>query len=177
MDPNCEKILVRPNQRKVLEIYRRCKKFPSYRKYRSLGTPPDSPGSIAPQPRGCEHRPIRLKKALDEIFRKSPFSALAPFWLWSNRTWKVSLGGVPRLRYFRYWRVIRRQVMRHFTTSLSHIESNFDRLGFLVPTHGQRSQRLSGQITLQSVLINKAKFLKAVHHTEIKKMKYRGPCW
>ena len=38
-----------------------------------------------------------LMKALDDIFRKPPFSALAPSWLWSNRAWKVSLGGVPRL--------------------------------------------------------------------------------
>ena len=72
--------------------------------YQSLGTHPrlTFPGSIAPQPRGCEHRPIRLKKALDEIFRKQPFSALAPSWLWSNRAWKVSLGGVPRLQYLGY---------------------------------------------------------------------------
>ena len=39
-------------------------------------------------------------------------------------------------------------------TSLLHIESNLDRLGLLSPTHGQRSQQQSGQITLQSVLIN-----------------------
>ena len=71
--------------------------------YRSLGTPPrlSFPGSIAPQPRGCKHRPKRLKKPLDEIFRKLPFSALAPPWLGSNRAWKVSLGNVPRLRYLR----------------------------------------------------------------------------
>ena len=42
-----------------------------------------------------------IKKALDDIFRKPPFSALAPSWLWSNRAWKVSIGGVPRLRYLR----------------------------------------------------------------------------
>ena len=45
-------------------------------------------------------------------------------------------------------------------TFLLHIESNLDRLGLLSPTHGQRSQQQSGQITLQSVLI-KPKFLKA----------------
>ena len=44
-------------------------------------------------------------------------------------------------------------------TSLLHIESNLDRLGILSPTHGQRSQQQSGQITLQPVLINKSKFL------------------
>ena len=56
-------------------------------------------------------------------------------------------------------------------TSLLHIESNLNRLGLLSPTHGQRSQQLSGQITLQSVLMNKPKFLKAIHHTEIRKIK------
>ena len=40
-------------------------------------------------------------------------------------------------------------------TSLLHIESNLDRLGFLSPTYGQRSQQQTGQIALQSVLINK----------------------
>ena len=55
-------------------------------------------------------------------------------------------------------------------TSLLRIESNLDRLGLLSPTHGQRSQQQSGQITLRSVLINKPKFLKATHHTEIGKI-------
>ena len=45
--------------------------------------------------------------------------------------------------------------------SLLHIESNPDPHGLLSPTHGQRSQQQSGKITLQSVLINKPKFLKA----------------
>ena len=52
-------------------------------------------------------------------------------------------------------------------TSVLHIESNLDRLGLLSPTHGQRCPQQSGRITLQSVLINKPKFLKATHHTEI----------
>ena len=54
-------------------------------------------------------------------------------------------------------------------TSLLHIESNLYRLeGLLSPTQGQPSQQQSGQITLQSVLINKPKFLKATHRsTEI----------
>ena len=34
-----------------------------------------------------------------------------------------------------------------------------------VNTHGQRSQQQSGQITLQSDLINKPKFLKAAHNS------------
>ena len=46
--------------------------------------------------------------------------------------------------------------------SLLHIESNPDQLGLLSPTHGQRSQKKSGQITLQSVLIGKPKFLRAI---------------
>ena len=54
------------------------------------------------------------------------------------------------------------------TVHLPYIESsNLDRLGLLLsPTHGQRSQQQSGQITLQSVLTNKPKFLKATHHAE-----------
>ena len=48
-------------------------------------------------------------------------------------------------------------------TSLLHIERNLDRLGLSSPTHDQRSQQQSKQITLQSVLINKSKFLKATH--------------
>ena len=62
-------------------------------------------------------------------------------------------------------------------TSLLHIESNLDRLGMLSPTHDQRSQQKNGKITLQPVLINKSKFVKAAHCTEIRKMKYRGPWW
>ena len=56
-------------------------------------------------------------------------------------------------------------------TSLLHIESSLDRLGMLSPTHDQRSQQLSGQITLQPVLINKFKFLNATHRTKIWKLK------
>ena len=49
-------------------------------------------------------------------------------------------------------------------TSLLHIESSLDRLGLLSPTHDQRSQQQSGQITLQqAVLINKSKFLQGGH--------------
>ena len=55
-------------------------------------------------------------------------------------------------------------------TSLLHIESNLDRLGMLSPTHDQRSQQKNGKITLQPVLINKSKFLKATHYTEIRKI-------
>ena len=51
-----------------------------------------------------------------------------------------------------------------------HVESNLDRLGLLSPTHDQCFQQQSGQITLQPVLINKSKFLKATHRTEIRKI-------
>ena len=51
-------------------------------------------------------------------------------------------------------------------TSLLHIESNLDRLGMLSPTHDQRSQQKNGKITLQPVLINKSKFLKATHFVQ-----------
>ena len=80
-------------------------------------------------------------------------------------------------RYYNSRRVTRRLVMRHFTghaptnvetvhqACLFHIESNPDRLGLLSPTPGQRFQQQSGQITIQSVLTNKPKFLKATHHT------------
>ena len=58
-------------------------------------------------------------------------------------------------------------------TSFLHIESNLDRLGMLSPTHDQRSQQKKrknyGNITLQPVLINKSKILKATHCTEISK--------
>ena len=53
---------------------------------------------------------------------------------------------------------------------LLHIESNLDQLGLLSPTHDQRPQQQSGQITLRSVLINKSKFLKATHRTEVRKI-------
>ena len=53
-------------------------------------------------------------------------------------------------------------------TSILHIESNLDRLGMLSPTHDQRSQQKTGKITLQPVLINKSKILKATHCTEIR---------
>ena len=61
--------------------------------------------------------------------------------------------------------------------SLLHIGRNLDRLGMLSPTHDQRSQQKNGKIKLQPVLINKSKFLKATHCTEIRKLKYRGPWW
>ena len=56
-------------------------------------------------------------------------------------------------------------------TYLLHIESSLDRLGMLSPTHDQRVlSKKNGKITLQPVLINKSKFLKATHCTEIRKI-------
>ena len=55
-------------------------------------------------------------------------------------------------------------------TSLRHIESSLDLLRVLSPAHDQRSLQKSGQITLQPVLINKSKFLKATHRTKITKI-------
>ena len=47
-----------------------------------------------------------------------------------------------------------------YQASLLQIERELDRLGLVSPTHGQRSQQQSGQITLQAILINKPKFFK-----------------
>ena len=46
---------------------------------------------------------------------------------------------------------------------------NLDQIELLSPTHGQRSQQQSGQISLQSILINTPKFLKAKHCKDIRK--------
>ena len=59
---------------------------------------------------------------------------------------------------------------RFIKPPLLHIESSLDRLGLLSPTHDQRSQQQTGQITLQPVLINNSKFLKATHCTGIRKI-------
>ena len=72
------------------------------------------------------------------------------------------------MRLYKQWH--RPMSKRFIKTSLLNIESNLDRLGLLSPTHGQRSQQQSGQITIQSVLINKPKFLKATLHAEIRKI-------
>lgn len=44
--------------------------------------------SIAPQPRGCQNRPTRARKALGGIFLQTPFSAMAASWLCNNRAFK-----------------------------------------------------------------------------------------
>ena len=93
--------------------------------------------------------------------------------LWSQRGTKVSRshrGDSPLLRptgiqfatkcYATLQAVAPTNIKTVHQTSLLHIETSLDRLGLLSPTHDQRSQQQSGQITLQSVLINKSKFLK-----------------
>ena len=60
-------------------------------------------------------------------------------------------------------------------TSLFYIDSSLDRLGLLLPTHDQRPQQKSGQITLQPVLTNKFKFLRPHIAQKYGKLKYRGP--
>ena len=60
-------------------------------------------------------------------------------------------------------------------TSLLKIESSLDRLGLLSPTYDQRPQQQSGQITPQSLLINKSKLLKATHRTKIRKLNPPDP--
>ena len=62
----------------------------------------------------------------------------------------------------------------HQTSLLPYIESSLDRLGLLSPTHYQRSQQRTGQITFQPVLINKSKFLKATHRTTVAYSEVRG---
>ena len=104
--------------------------------------------------------------------------------LWSQRGTKVNgshHGGNPLLRpagvqmatkrYATLQSMAPTNVKTVHETSLLHIESNLDRLGLLSPTHNQRSQQQSGQITLQSVLIYESKFLKVTHRTEIRKIK------
>ena len=49
--------------------------------------------SIARQPRGCQYRTIRLRKALGEMFPTPTFLAPALFQLWRYRPWKIGPGG------------------------------------------------------------------------------------
>ena len=61
------------------------------------------------------------------------------------------------------------QAMAPTNIKTVHQTSLLDRLGMLSRTHDQRSQQKTGKITLQPVLINKSKFLKVTHCTEIRK--------
>ena len=104
----------------------------------------------------------------------------------SRKLFKKYLYSICTIQYYlySYRRATRSYVMRHFFTGNGTdqcqngssilvtpycIESNFDGLVLLSPTHGQRSQQGSGQIMLQSLLISKPKFLKATGHAEIRK--------
>ena len=103
--------------------------------------------------------------------------------LWSQRGTKVNgshHGGNPLLRptgiqiatknYAALQAMAPTNIKTVHQTSLLHIESNLDRLGMLSLTHDQRSQQKTGKITLQSVLINNSKLLKATHCTKIRKI-------
>ena len=80
-------------------------------------------------------------------------------------------GSNSRQNFMRFYKQWHRQISKTVhQTSLLHIDSNLDRVGLLSPAHGQRSQQQSGHITLQTVLINNSKFLKAPHRTEIRKI-------
>ena len=57
----------------------------------------------------------------------------------------------------------------HQTSLLHIIESNLDRLGLLSPTHHQRSQQQTGQITLQPVLSTNSSF--SSPHTYCRKIR------
>ena len=90
----------------------------------------------------------------------------------SDRRSFVALGGLHEDKlYDTLQEIAPTNVETVHRTSLVYIEINLDRLGLLSPTHGQRSQQQSRQITLQSVLLNKPKFLKATHYyAEISKI-------
>ena len=102
--------------------------------------------------------------------------------LWSHRGTKVNgshRGDNPLLRptgiqiatesYATLQEMAPTNIKTFHQTSLLHIESSLDRLELLSPTHDQRCQQQSGQITLQLVLINKSKFLKATHRSKIRR--------
>ena len=55
------------------------------------------------------------------------------------------------MRLYKRWH--RPITKRFIKPPLLHIESSLDRLGLLSPTHDQRSQQQTGQITLQPVLL------------------------
>ena len=80
--------------------------FLNYRKYRSLGTPTRltfQARLLHNQEGDNAEKGGFPKRAVFERSRRQLFwaygSMFASFWLWSNRAWKVSLGGMPRLRY------------------------------------------------------------------------------
>ena len=73
------------------------------------------------------------------------------------------------MRLYKQWH---RPISKRFIKppySISRATS-IDSVGMLSPTHDQRSQQKTGKITLQPVLVNKSKFLKATHCPEIRKI-------
>ena len=85
-------------------------------------------------------------------------------------------GSKSRQKVMRLYKQWHRPISKRFIKlPLLHIESNLDRLGLLSPTHNQRYQQQSEQITLQPVLINKSKFIKATHRTKIRKIEIPRP--
>ena len=141
-------------------------------------------------PRPSEHPPVRGKNshiqrivlATEETTvtqQVSPRPIKCQSRLWSQRGTKVNgshHGDNPLLRptgiqiatksYAALQAMAPTNIKTVHQTSLLHIESNLDRLGMLSPTHDQRSQQKTGKITLQPVLINKSKFLKATHFVQ-----------
>ena len=63
-------------------------------------------------------------------------------------------------------------------TPLLHIESSLDRLGLLSPTHDQRSQQQSGQITFCNQFLSTSPCFSRPHIVQKqRKLNYRGPWW
>ena len=103
--------------------------------------------------------------------------------LWSQRGTKVNgshRGDNPQLRptgiqiatksYTTLQAMAPTNIKTVHQTSLLHIESNLDRLGMLSYPRPAFSEKKTGKITLQPVLINKSKFFKATHCTKIRKI-------
>ena len=78
--------------------------FPSfyyYRKYRSLGPPPrlTFQARLLHNQEDVNTDRCVQSKLSTRSFENRPFRHRHSLGSWSNRAWKVSLGGVPRLRY------------------------------------------------------------------------------
>ena len=65
-----------------------------YRTGRCISPSPGAgfPSSIARQPRGCQFRTVRLRKALGEVFLSPTFLASTLSQLWRYRAWKIGPG-------------------------------------------------------------------------------------
>ena len=104
-------------------------------------------GSIAPPPRGCEHRPICLNKALDEIFRKPPFSVLAPSWVVEKSSLESQSRGcakTPYLRFNVYTRAVHRRAEPPSGTYITATGVPYSRNGFLFIHGYDRAVMCSG---------------------------------